>query len=91
MYFWLFPWQPTVCSILPLFLYWGGGVIQEVDVISMVRPYASSVTHTAKKVIPEINDIIQSVIWEGKKLTISLKILIRLIQNIEHKTMPLWN
>ncbi len=24
MYFWLFPWQPTLCSILPLFLYLGG-------------------------------------------------------------------
>ncbi len=22
--FWLFPWQPTLCSILPLFLYLGG-------------------------------------------------------------------
>ncbi len=23
MYFWLFPWQPPFCSILPLFLYLG--------------------------------------------------------------------
>ncbi len=32
MYFWLFPWQPTLCSILLLFLYLG--VLQEVDIIS---------------------------------------------------------
>ncbi len=25
VYCWLFPWQPTLCSILPLFLYWGDG------------------------------------------------------------------
>ncbi len=24
IYVWLFPWQPTLCSILPLFLYLGG-------------------------------------------------------------------
>ncbi len=40
----LFPWQPTLCSILPLFLYLGGGVLQEVDIISTVRPYSASVT-----------------------------------------------
>ncbi len=38
MYLWLFPWQPTLCSILPLFLYLG--VLQEVDIISTVRPCA---------------------------------------------------
>ncbi len=37
MYFGLFPWQPTLYSILPLFLYLG--VLQEVDIISTVRPY----------------------------------------------------
>ncbi len=44
MYFWLFPWQPILRSILPLFLYLGGStgsgyVLQEVDIISTVRPY----------------------------------------------------
>ncbi len=34
MYFWLFPWQPTLCSIFPLFQY-----LCEVDIISTVRPY----------------------------------------------------
>ncbi len=36
MHLWLFPWQPTLCRILPLFLYLG--LLEEVDVIRMVRP-----------------------------------------------------
>ncbi len=39
--FWLFPWQPALCGILPLFLYLGGGVLQEMDIISTMRPYDS--------------------------------------------------
>ncbi len=43
MYFWLFPWQPTLCSICYYFYTWG--VLQEVDIISKVRPYGKITTY----------------------------------------------
>ncbi len=42
MSFWLFPWQPMLCSILLLFLYFRG--LQEVDIISTVKPYGKILT-----------------------------------------------
>ncbi len=47
MYFWLFPWQPTLCSILLLFLYLGGSTGSG----QQCSNYQVSIFHTVQQLL----------------------------------------